>query len=93
MIANIARFVETEARVYRHRKYCYGYILCLVLNLANVVFNILLLDIFLGGDFLYLGARYKETLHTASTIQCIKQSLFILEDKTYNLIPAQVSKC
>ena len=57
MIANIARFVETEARVYRHRKYCYGYILCLVLNLANVVFNILLLDIFLGGDFLYLGAR------------------------------------
>ena len=33
MIANIARFVETEARVYRHRKYCYGYILCLGLNL------------------------------------------------------------
>ena len=62
MIANIARFVETEARVYRHRKYCYGYILCLGLNLANVVFNIIILDIFLGGDFLYLGARYNETL-------------------------------
>ena len=62
MIANIARFVETEARVYRHRKYCYGYLLCLGLNLANVVFNIILLDIFLGGDFLYLGARYNETL-------------------------------
>ena len=68
MIANIARFVETEARVYRHRKYCYGYILCLVLNLANVVFNIILLDIFLGGDFLYLGARYNDSgLHRNAT--------------------------
>ena len=55
MIEKIADYVEAKNKCLSYRKYCYGYIFCLCLNLANVVFNIFLMNIFLRGDFLNLG--------------------------------------
>ena len=55
MIEKIANYIEAKNKCLSYRKYCYGYIFCLCLNLANVVFNIFLMNIFLRGDFLNLG--------------------------------------
>ena len=57
MIEKVARYVEAKNKSLSYRKYCYGYIFCLCLNVANVVFNIFLMNIFLHGDFLNLGLK------------------------------------
>ena len=57
MINNISEFVKTDNKVYCHRKYCYGYLLCLALSVIIVIVNFILLDQFLGGEFIPLGAR------------------------------------
>ena len=57
MIKNISEFVKTDNKIYCHRKYCYGYLLCLALNVINIIGNFILLDQFLGGEFMPLGGR------------------------------------
>jgi len=58
MVKNIARFVDKDNSLYNHRKYAYGFFFCQFLNLANVVFNIWLLNHFIGGQFISLGSRW-----------------------------------
>ena len=57
MIEKVARYVEAKNKCLSYRKYCYGYIFYLCLNVVNVVFNIFLSNTFLHGDFLNLGFR------------------------------------
>jgi len=58
MVKNIARFVDKDTSLYNHRKYAYGFFFCQFLNLANVIFNIWLLNHFIEGEFINLGSRW-----------------------------------
>merc|ERR1712080_25938 len=57
-IEKIAKFLHTYRKGMGHRKYSYSYYLCTGLNLLNVIINIILLDIFIDGQFLSLGSRW-----------------------------------
>ena len=63
MVQNISRVVDPESKLCGHRKYGYGFLLYLLLNIANVVFNVWLMNTFLGGDFLNLGIKYSLLLN------------------------------
>ena len=58
MVKNIARFVDKDTSLYNHKKYAYGFFFCQFLNLANVIFNIWLLNHFIKGEFVNLGSRW-----------------------------------
>ncbi|XP_054713317.1 innexin inx2-like [Uloborus diversus] len=49
-----------------HSSYCYKYLLCEVMNLANVIAQIYFVDYFLGGEFTTYGLR---VLHFATNAQ------------------------
>lgn len=57
MVANISKVVDCSNKITGRRKYAYGFLLGLILNIANVVFNIWLMNTFLKGDFLGLGLK------------------------------------
>ena len=58
MVGNVARYIKNEIAVWGHKKYAYGYLLYLGLNVFNVLFNIFLLNLFLNGEFLNLGTGF-----------------------------------
>ena len=63
MVANISKVVDCSNKITGRRKYAYGFLLGLILNIANVVFNVWLMNTFLGGDFLNLGIKYSILLN------------------------------
>ena len=80
MVQNISRVVDPESKLCGHRKYGYGFLLYLLLNIANVVFNVWLMNKFLGGDFLNLGIKYSLLLNVDKYY--MNNSLRFLNDAT-----------
>ena len=58
VVSNVARYIRDDIADAGHNKYAYGYLIYLILNVLNVLFNIFLLDLFLNGEFLNLGIRF-----------------------------------
>ena len=58
IVANVTKYIVKEAKTLGHKKYAYGFWSCLILNFINAIFNFILLDIFIGGEFLNLGVRW-----------------------------------
>ena len=58
VVSNVARYIRDDIADAGHNKYAYGYLIYLILNVLNVLFNIFLLDLFLNGEFLSLGVRF-----------------------------------
>ena len=66
MVANISRVVDCSNKVTGRRKYAFGFLMVLFLNLANVVFNFWLMNEFLNNEFYDLGFNVRNTAKLVS---------------------------
>jgi len=76
IINNIAKFIAKQNKTKGHVKYAASFMICQVLSLLNVLFNVFLLDVFFQGKFLDFGARWIKSLMIKETSHSVLLDVF-----------------
>jgi len=64
VISNVAKFIHIENHTSSHKRYAIFFLLYQFLKVLNVVINVIILNVFFDGRFVYFGPRYMRDLDT-----------------------------